>query len=427
VKIHSKNISVKVVPVIVKGETGGALAIVNTIDAKEKSQQRLRSQLLGKGHRSRYTFEDILTRNPELAEIKNLARMKAKSDASVLIIGETGTGKELFAHAIHSSSRRKGWQLVTINCAALPESLLESELFGYEEGAFTGARKGGKPGLFELAHKGTIFLDEIGEMNLNLQARLLRVLESREVMRIGGDSIINVDIRIIAATNKELWKLVQEGTFRKDLYYRLNVLPIEIPPLRERTEDILFILEQMLQKMGIRLTFVEEAAEMLVAYPWHGNVRELKNLAEYLAYLEKNVIESKDLLPLLKWPNLQKKSDHEEICPFPEGATLDKEHVLFLLDCLNTSYQAKQRTGRRSLLECARQKDLFLTEAQIRKALLRMGEYGFVRLSNGRGGTTITPTGMEILKRMKAESFVGSPLQGVADRIKLSLPPRETE
>lgn len=403
VKIHSRNISVKVVPVIAGGKTRGALAIINTFEEKEKSQQRLRSQLLGKGHRSRYTFDDILTRDSAFMETKNLASKKAKSDASVLIIGETGTGKELFAHAIHNSSKRKGWQFVTINCAALPESLLESELFGYEEGAFTGARKGGKPGLFELAHKGTIFLDEIGEMNRNLQARLLRVLESREVMRIGGDSMINVDIRIIAATNKELWKLVQEGTFRKDLYYRLNVLPIEVPPLRERKEDILFLLERLLQTMGVKLTVTETAAAMLVDYPWHGNVRELKNLAEYLAYLDKRVIEPKDILPVLKWPHAHIKNEHPIASAFPEAAGPEKEHYLFILDCLYASYQNKQRSGRRSLFESARVKDLFLTEAQIRKVLTRMGDYGFVHLSNGRGGTIITPAGIEALQRLRAE------------------------
>jgi sigma-54 dependent transcriptional regulator, acetoin dehydrogenase operon transcriptional activator AcoR len=403
VKIQSRNISVKVVPVIAGGATRGALAIVNTFEEKERSQQRLRSQLLGKGHRSRYTFDDILTKDPDLIETKNLARKKAKSDASVLIIGETGTGKELFAHAIHNASRRKGWQFVTINCAALPESLLESELFGYEEGAFTGARKGGKPGLFELAHKGTIFLDEIGEMNLNLQARLLRVLESREVMRIGGDSMINVDIRIVAATNKELWKLVQEGTFRKDLYYRLNVLPIEVPPLRDRPEDILFIFEQLIKTMGVNLTVTEETAEMMVEYPWHGNVRELKNLAEYLAYLDKRIIEPKDIAPLLKWPSAEKGRLQSMDSVFPEVKGPEKEHYLFLLDSLRTSYQKKQRSGRRSLFETARGKDFFLTEAQIRKMLTRLGELGFVQLSSGRGGTTITPLGIETLKQLRTE------------------------
>src|SRR5699024_10187718 len=156
-----------------------------------------------------------------------------KSNSSILITGETGTGKELFAQAIHNNSPRNRYQFVPVNCGAFPESLLESELFGYEEGAFTGARKGGKPGLFELAHNGTLFLDEIAEMPMNLQVKLLRVLQEREVVRIGGDRIINVDIRIVAATNRDLKSMVKRGEFRQDLYYRLNVLPLNIPPLRE--------------------------------------------------------------------------------------------------------------------------------------------------------------------------------------------------
>lgn len=396
VKLHGRAISVKVVPVVAKGETRGALAIVNTFEEKEKSQQRLRSQLLGKGHRSRYTFEDILTQDPAFQEVKALARKKAKSDASVLIVGETGTGKELFAHAIHNVSRRKGWQFVTVNCAALPESLLESELFGYEEGAFTGARKGGKPGLFELAHKGTIFLDEIGEMDLSLQARLLRVLESREVMRIGGDRMINVDIRIIAATNKDLWKRVEDGQFRKDLYYRLNVLPIEVPPLRERKGDILLILEHLKRASRAEFELSREAAEILTAYPWHGNVRELKNLVDYLAYLDTRTIEPRDLATVLKVPH-RKEAVPLATAPAPAP---DQDHVRFLLECLHSSHRQKLRSGRRSLSQQALERDIFLTEAQIRKLLLSMEQSGYVRLSSGRGGTTITSAGIEALRQM---------------------------
>ena len=385
VKINSRNISVKVVPVIAKGGNRGALAIVNTFEEKEKSQHRLRSQLLGKGHRSRYTFDDILTKNAKLLEIKELARLKAKSDASVLIIGETGTGKELFAHAIHGSSRRKGWQFVTVNCAALPESLLESELFGYEEGAFTGARKGGKPGLFELAHKGTIFLDEIGEMNLNLQARLLRVLESREVMRIGGDSMINVDIRIISATNKELWKYVQKGTFRKDLFYRLNVLPIEVPPLRNRKEDIVFLMQRMLKKMEAEVILSADAEATLIHYPWYGNIRELKNLAEYIAYLNKKTIESSDLLPLLKWDDLEPANEVHAERSTPRTLEPRKDESMFILGCLYDSYKQKTRVGRRGLSERALERDIYLTENQIRKLLFQMESSGLVRMLYGRG------------------------------------------
>jgi len=321
----------------------------------------------------------------------------------VLIIGETGTGKELFAHAIHNASQRKEWQFVTVNCAALPESLLESELFGYEEGAFTGARRGGKPGLFELAHQGTIFLDEIGEMDLNLQTRLLRVLESREVMRIGGDSMIHIDIRIIAATNKDLWKLVEEGKFRRDLYYRLNVLPIQVPPLRERKDDILFLLEHLKRQIGVELAMTAETAELLVRYPWHGNVRELKNCAEYLAYLDKRTIEAKDLAPILKWPDAGPKAADPGLSAFIELIGLERDHYMFIFESLYTHHQSKRRCGRRSLVQTAQKQDLFLTEAQVRKALVQAEAFGYVHLNHGRGGSVITAAGIEALKQLRAD------------------------
>ena len=403
VRVHSRDISVKVVPVQANGEVRGALAIVNTFDEKEKSQQHLRAQLLGKGHRSRYSFEDILTACPAMREVKHLAQKKALSDASVLIIGETGTGKELFAHAIHNASRRKDRQFVTVNCAALPESLLESELFGYEEGAFTGARKGGKPGFFELSHRGTLFLDEIGEMDMNLQTRLLRVLENREVMRIGGDRMISIDTRIIAATNKDLWEQVEQGKFRKDLYYRLNVLPIEVPPLRERREDVLLILEHFMKTRSLRLALSPEAVHALAGYPWPGNVRELKNVFDYLTHLDKDPIEVRDLAPILRRASLASLGEP----PAPPAARsqpdlgADAEECRFLLRCLHASHQQKLRSGRHKLHLQALEQDLFLTEAQIRKLLEKMEQMGLVKLSVGRGGTRITPLGIEVLKGLQ--------------------------
>ncbi|HPS66652.1 MAG TPA: sigma 54-interacting transcriptional regulator [Holophaga sp.] len=403
VKIRGRNVSVKVVPVATGEEIRGALAIVDIFEEKEKNQQRLRSQLLGKGHRSRYGFDDILTKDLRMMEIKHLARKKAMSEASVLIIGETGTGKELFAHAIHNASPRKDWQFVTVNCGALPASLLESELFGYEEGAFTGARKGGKPGLFELAHRGTLFLDEIGEMEMSLQTRLLRVLESREVMRIGGDRMINVDIRIVAATNKDVWLQMEEGGFRRDLYYRLSVLPIEIPPLRERREDILLILEHLKRAGRAEFQLAPEAEEALLGYSWPGNVRELKNLVDYLAHLDKETIEVKDLAPALRGrcPDRPPRDgvplgSQDTAAPAP-----DPDACRFILGCLHANHLRRIRSGRRTLFQQALAQDLFLTETQIRRQLALMERAGLVRLSVGRGGTTITRAGIEALKRLE--------------------------
>jgi len=399
-KIKSLDVSMKLVPVLSAGKVNGALVIINTFDEKEKSQHILRSQLLGKGHRSKYTFDSILGQDEKLLEIKNLARRQARSNSSVLIIGETGVGKELFAHAIHDASERRKWQFVTVNCAALPESLLESELYGYAEGAFTGARKGGKPGLFELAHNGTIFLDEIGEMDLGVQARLLRAIESREVMRIGGDSLIHVDIRIIAATNKDLRALVDEGRFRKDLYYRLNVLPIEVPPLRERRGDIPLIFDSLRKALGAGFRLDDDAMAALLAHAWYGNIRELKirelkNCVEYLACLEKELIGARDLVPIIR--RTQPAPPSTEGPHMAEAGAPDEEHMRFVLGCLYNNYRQRVRTGRRSIQTMAEKANIFLTEAQIRTILSWLDRQGLVRLSNGRGGTTITTAGMELL------------------------------
>jgi transcriptional regulator with PAS, ATPase and Fis domain len=404
VKVQSRDVSLRLVPIISGSKASGAIVIVNTFDEREKSQHILRSQLLGKGHRAKYTFDDIVGKDERIVEIKNLARRQARSNSSVLIIGETGVGKELFAHAVHEASERKKWQFVTVNCAALPESLLESELFGYAEGAFTGARKGGKPGLFELAHKGTIFLDEIGEMEMGLQARLLRVLESREVMRIGGDNVIHVDIRVIAATNKDLRTLVDEGRFRRDLYYRLNVLPIEVPPLRERKGDIPLIFSSLKEALGAHFRLDEGGREALLEHPWYGNIRELKNCVEYLVCLEKDVIDACDLMPVLKrtrpaGTHLPSRApDLQDDRLIPEGG-IDEDHARFVLECLYDNFRLRVRTGRRSIQKRAEEMDLFLTEAQIRKILTILDRQGLARLSNGRGGTVITQAGIARIRR----------------------------
>lgn len=236
-------------------------------------------------HSSKYVFGDIIGESPRMQAAKTLARRAARTNSTILLLGESGTGKEVFAHAIHETSLRKKGPLIQINCAAVPESLLESELFGYAEGAFTGARKGGKPGKFELADKGTIFLDEIGDMPLSMQAKLLRVLQEREVERVGGTQPIKIDARVIAATNRDLYQMVIDHKFRLDLYYRLNVINIELPPLRDREEDFDSITNSVLQKLNHRLgSYVEgvtpEAQEYLRSYDWPGNIRELENTLE---------------------------------------------------------------------------------------------------------------------------------------------------
>ncbi|WHY67581.1 sigma 54-interacting transcriptional regulator [Neobacillus sp. SuZ13] len=235
--------------------------------------------------KSKYHFNHLIGNSPAFAATKKLAERISESNSSVLLIGESGTGKELFAHAIHNSSMRASLPFVAINCASIPEHLLESELFGYEDGAFTGAKKGGKKGQFEIANNGTLFLDEIGDMPLSMQSKLLRVLQEKEVQRVGGQRSIAVDVRIIAATHRELEALVEEGKFRQDLYYRLNVIKIDIPPLRERKEDIPLISQNLLKKLekrfyrkGIVLSSYVE--ERLMQHSWPGNIRELENVLE---------------------------------------------------------------------------------------------------------------------------------------------------
>jgi transcriptional regulator with PAS, ATPase and Fis domain len=235
--------------------------------------------------KSKYYFSDLIGNSPSFTAVKKLAERVSNSQSAVLLLGESGTGKELYASAIHNNSTRAPFPYVPINCASIPEHLLESELFGYDDGAFTGAKKGGKKGQFQIANRGTIFLDEIGDMPLAMQSKLLRVLQEREILPVGAQKSIPVDVRIIAATHRNLEKMVEEGTFRQDLYYRLNVIKIEIPPLRERKGDIELISIKLLEKLeskfyrrGIKLS--AEVVERLNQHKWQGNIRELENVLE---------------------------------------------------------------------------------------------------------------------------------------------------
>lgn len=277
------------IPVIHQGKQIGAVATFQDADSVQQAEKAIRKRVYSKGLSAKATFEDIVGQSAPLQKAIDKARQYALSDATVLIHGETGTGKELFAQSIHNASRRRHHPFVAVNCAALPESLLESELFGYEEGAFTGAKKGGKPGLFELAHRGTLFLDEVGEMSLPLQARLLRVLQEKEVMRIGSESIVPIDVRVLAATNRDLKAMVEEGTFRRDLYYRLNVLSLELPPLRKRLDDLPELLRHLLEKYDLEEAKKESVMAVFPAllsrYDWPGNVRELENVVERITVL----------------------------------------------------------------------------------------------------------------------------------------------
>lgn len=303
------------IPIRVDGEVKGVVATFQEVSRIQQTEQKIRQDLYATGLYAKYTFDDILSDDPQVHKLKEIAYNYARTDATILIQGESGTGKELFAQSIHRASPRARGPFIAVNCSALPAQILESELFGYQEGAFTGAKKGGKPGLFELAHRGTIFLDEVGDMDKGLQSRLLRVIEEKQVMRLGSDAVIPVDIHVVAATNRQLRQAVTAGTFRLDLYYRLNVLNLSIPPLRDRPCDVEKLMEHYVcmycEKYGKKkIKLPDPVLTQLKGYNWPGNVRELKNMAERLVLAAENGCINFEALGLLAG-ELQQDSERE--------------------------------------------------------------------------------------------------------------------
>lgn len=320
--INGQNMIVQRIPVKVDGKVIGVYGQVMFKDIKEVSSlaaklSELRSKVryyekeLSSLRSTRYTFASIKGRSQLMKDLIAEARKASKTLLPVLISGESGTGKELFAQAMHHGGCRHNAPFIRLNCAAIPKDLLEAELFGYEKGAFTGAQTTGKPGKFELAHNGSIFLDEIGDLPLEMQPKLLRVLEEREFERIGGNKIIKTNFRLIAASNQDLAKMVTEGSFRADLYYRLNVVPVEIPPLRKRNEDVIplahHLLGEICEANGVtHKKFTKEAEQLLEGHSWPGNVRELNNVIERtLASIENDTILPHDLPLYLHQGNTQ--------------------------------------------------------------------------------------------------------------------------
>ncbi|KKM11531.1 hypothetical protein SY88_07440 [Clostridiales bacterium PH28_bin88] len=288
---------------------------------------------------SRYTVENIIGNSQAISKLKEQIFQAARSNSTVLIRGETGTGKELVAHAIHNSSSRSAFNFIKINCAAIPTDLLEAELFGYEEGAFTGAVKGGRTGKFEMAHMGSLFLDEINQMPLALQPKLLRVLQEREVDRLGGKASIPVNVRVIAASNVSLKKLVQDNKFREDLFYRLNVMEIKVPPLRERKEDIPLLAAELLkrlnQQMGVKIkTIKPQVMRMLLKYDWPGNVRELQNALERAMNIA--------------WGEVLEEKHFEW---FIENKRKKIPYLISSTDSINTLQEMKSMTEKKAILD----------------------------------------------------------------------------
>ncbi|NLJ57827.1 MAG: sigma 54-interacting transcriptional regulator [Tissierellia bacterium] len=331
IKPSGKTVVAQAAPIIVKGKMKGSVAVLHDIsgikdltDKLESAEKKLRALTY------KYKPEDIIGESESIKEVKELIKKAAKVPATVLLRGESGTGKELFANSIHAQSSRSHNNFVRVNCAALSDSLLESELFGYEEGSFTGALKGGKIGLFEEADKGTIFLDEISEISLSTQAKLLRVLQEKEIMRVGSNKNIPIDVRVIAATNADLSKAVQEGKFREDLFYRLSILPVSIPPLRERKEDIPLLVKNFIGKFNDEygrniIDISQEALDILMEHNWRGNVRELENIiGRAIIYMNLNerVIDSIHL------PQLKKSKKRIEKVEFPSEEVVKLNTIL---------------------------------------------------------------------------------------------------
>lgn len=292
INVGGTMVSSNQVPIIVNQKVKGVVATFRDVKSLQTAEQSIRIKLHEKGLTAKYHFSDIVGSSEVLADVKELAQDFADSQFTVMLYGETGTGKEMFAQSMHHASPRQNGPFVAVNCTALSKSLLEAELFGYVEGAFTGAKKGGKPGLFEIAHGGTIFLDEIGKLPFEFQAQFLRVLQEKEVRRVGGEYVIPVDIRVIGATNSNLLELVEEGSFRRDLYYRLNVLNLTVPPLRERGNDYLQIAESIYRKARPEYSAKEQEDFFAIMrryedYEWPGNVRELNNMVERICLLQK--------------------------------------------------------------------------------------------------------------------------------------------
>ena len=336
--LNQINVLLNLAPIKVADEITGAIITFQEASRIVEMEEKIRKELYTKGLVAQYRFDSILGVSQEIAEIKRIAQEFSQIDATVLISGASGTGKELFAQSMHNSSLRKKGPFVAVNCASLPANLMESELFSYVEGAFTGANRKGKPGLFELAHKGTIFLDEISEMDKYGQSRLLRVLQERQVRRLGDDKNIPVDVRIIAASNRNLSRLVREGNFREDLFYRLNVLTLNLPILKERQGDIRhlaeYFLAEMCKKMGRNLSLDEESLRLLQDYSWPGNVRELKNFVERLAIMARGPFITPNAIAAM-FQNREFEMGRQAPLVEPSGSSDERRAILSVLRSVN--------------------------------------------------------------------------------------------
>lgn len=406
IRVNDVDINLTVTPVIRGDEYLGSFATIQKFTEEEYKQHNLRIQLLNKGHKAKYTFDDIIGDSDVIIKACTIAKKMAKTNSTVLITGESGTGKELFAHAVHNESERHNYPFIAINCAAMPDNLLESELFGYDEGSFTGAKRGGKLGLFEYAHKGTIFLDEVEGMSPSLQIKLLRVIQEREIMRIGGTKIISIDVRIIAAANQNLEALVSNGSFRNDLYFRINTLPIQLPPLRERGKDIMLLFDYFKCKLGGRFILSPQVINALLSHNWNGNIRELHNYVEYLTYIDKDIVYYDDLPPGFYNNAMLTLKCNFDTSSKLDGKLLDQlagnriDDYFFVLDRLHVGFVHQVSMGRISISEEAEKTGHSLTQQEVRGVLNDLNNLGLIKMSRGRGGSKINERGIKVYNEL---------------------------
>jgi transcriptional regulator with PAS, ATPase and Fis domain len=406
---NNKKILINIIPVS-SGEVKSRIYTFREIDRIQKIEENVRIKLAEKGYVTKYDCSDIWSKSKKIEVLIEKARSFSKSGMNILITGESGTGKELFAHAIHRNSPRREGPFVAVNFAGLSESLIESELFGYEEGAFTGAKRGGKRGLFEQAHGGTIFLDEIGDAPLNVQSRLLRVLQEKELMRVGGSKIVPVSVRIVAATNTNLKELIENMKFRKDLYFRINTLIMEIPPLRKRKEDLIYILNKYLKKKyKITKKMSPEAIDCIMAYDWPGNVRELINTAEYICYSSEGktqveLIDLPDNIRVAHAESLQihkheSKQNFDRIVRDLSENYFSLEMICQLLKILKS--RKKMVSGRNTLKKEMLRYNYIYTEGNMKRFLKILRMKGLVTVGTTKQGTKITEVGEEFLYQLQ--------------------------
>ncbi|BEP29804.1 sigma 54-interacting transcriptional regulator [Helicovermis profundi] len=368
----------------------------------KKLEQNLSHKLRQKGQIAKYTFKDIITQSDKMNEIIKNSKKIAKTDLTVLITGESGTGKEVLAQAIHNYSNRKKQPFIAINVASIPDSLLESELFGYTKGSFTGALNEGKKGIFERANSGTLFLDEIGDMPKHLQSKLLRVLQEKQVIPIGSENVIEIDVRIIAATHKNPIIMIKEGNFRKDLFYRLNVFPLELPPLKDRNEDVKLLLNHFTNN---KFEFSKECLKHLLNYNWPGNIRELCNIAMYISTLEeKQVVETTSLPNYLTALNFDENIKAENI--FAKEITIIKELSNYnlskeILKSIKILNEIDKTAGRKHLLNYLENRKIKVSENTLKKSLKALSKSKLIFSKKGRSGNYINEKGNSFLEYTK--------------------------